>query len=735
MRTIFKIARFELSTLFYSPVAWLVLMIFPIQAGLDITKFIQMIGRASRMGQEFTEITDKIFGGNYGFFAGVKNTLYLYIPLLTMGLISRETHSGSIKLLLSSPVKVRDIVLGKYLAMMAYGLILIFIVVLFGVAGGLSIKNMDYGQVFAGTFGLYLLICAYAAIGLFMSSLTSYQVVAAISTLGILGVLNFIGSLLQGVDLIRHVTYFLSISGRTEQAISGLISTEDVAYFLIVIFFFLMLTGIKLQAGREAKPLRVKLLRYMALIFVCFVAGYISSRPSLTAYLDLTAVKTRTLNASSVALIKTMDKPLRVTTYVNILDENYYMAKPEVKSADEKTLMQYRRFMPDLKMDYVYYYDVSKNANLYKSHPGMDEKALAKSVADVYGLNFESVLTPAQIRKIVNLSGEENRVVRQLSYGDQKTFLRYFNDMMMYASEQEITAAIKRIVMPSKIPVVIFLTGHDERSTYKTGDKEYRVATTELTFRYALINQGFDVDTVSLQTRDIPAKTSVLVIADPGLSFSASDLDKIKRYIDRGGNLLITTEPGRQTVLSPLLAHLGIGTNKESVIEKSRDFAPDFILAKFSEQAGPYFKKYNSAWQAEGVVAMPGAVSLNAISASAFNITPILTDQQKHPLVLALTRRIADKEQRIMIAGDADFMSSVEIARGRPVTRNFDLITETFRWFTGGEFPVNTYRPKSQDVISSDDNGVLAIRIFFFGILPFSLLITATLLLIYRKRR
>lgn len=735
MRTIFKIARFELSTLFYSPVAWLVLMIFPIQAGLDITKFIQMIGRGSRMGQEFTEITDKIFGGNYGFFAGVKNTLYLYIPLLTMGLISREIHSGSIKLLLSSPIKVRDIVLGKYLAMMAYGLILIFIVMLFGVAGGLSIKNMDYGQVIAGTFGLYLLICAYAAIGLFMSSLTSYQVVAAISTLGILGVLNFIGGLLQGVDLIRHVTYFLSISGRTEQAISGLISTEDVAYFLIVIFFFLMLTGIKLQAGREAKPFRVKLLRYVALIFVCFVAGYISSRPSITGYLDLTAVKTRTLNANSIALIKTMDKPLRVTTYVNILDENYYMAKPEVKSTDEKTMTQYRRFMPDLKMDYVYYYDVSKNDNLYKSHPGMDEKALAKSVADVYGLNFKSILTPGQIRKIVNLSGEENRVVRQLSYGDQKTFLRYFNDMMMYASEQEITAAIKRIVVPSKIPVVTFLTGHDERGPYKTGDKEYRVATTELTFRYALINQGFDVDTVSLQGRDIPAKTTVLVIADPGLEFSTSDLDKIKRYIDRGGNLLITTELGQQTVLSPLLAHLGIGMNKDNVIEKSSDFAPDFILARFSEQAGPYFKKYNSAWQADGVVAMPGVVSLNTISASAFNITPILTDQQKHPLVVALTRKLADKEQRIMIAGDADFMSSVEIARGRPVTRNFDLITETFRWFTGGEFPVNTYRPKSQDVISSDDDGVLAIRIFFFGILPFSLLITATLLLIYRKRR
>lgn len=734
MRTIFRIARFELSTLFYSPVAWLILIIFPIQAGLDITKYIQMIGRAARMGQEFTEITDKIFGGNYGFFAGVKNTLYLYIPLLTMGLISKEIHSGSIKLLLSSPIKVRDIVLGKYLAMMAYGLILLFILGLFGLAGAYSITAMDYGQVIAGAFGLYLLICAYSAIGLFMSSLTSYQVVAAISTLAVLGLLNFIGGLFQGVDLIRHVTYFLSIAGRTEQAIAGLISTEDVTYFLIVIAFFLMLTGIKLQSAREAKPVRVKVMRYVTLIAVCFLVGYISSRPKLTAYLDMTAVKTRTLHANSIALIKKMDKPLKIVTYVNIMDENYYMAKPEAKSADEKFFMQYRRFMPDLQMEYVYYYDTSKNATLYKTNAGLDDKTIAKRVSDIYGLDFNKIVRPEEIRKMVDLRGEENRVVRQLVYGDQKTFLRYYNDMMMYPSEQEITAAIKRVVEPDKIPTVTFLTGNDERSKDKAGDAHYRTATVELTFRYSLINQGFNVDTVNLQAQEIPKNTSVLVIADPKVNFTTVDLTKINNYIDAGGNLLIAAEPGTAEVLKPVLAKLQVQTGLP-VQEKSRDFAPDFILSSFTAQAANYAARYAALKAENGIVSVPGVVSLQAVPGNGFQVVPVLSDKSGQPLALAMFRQIKNKAQRIMILGDADFMSSAELYRGRPATKNFDFITEMFSWFNYAEFPVDTHHEKSRDVINSDEAGLLAIRIFFFGVLPISFLIAAIVLLVYRKRR
>ena len=73
---------------------------------------------------------------------------------------------------------------------------------------------------------------------------------------------------------------------------------------------------------------------------------------------------------------------------------------------------------------------------------------------------------------------------------------------------------------------MLLLTGDGERKTIKKGDREYKTVTTEKTFRYALINQGFDVDTLSLGTQDIPDNINALVLADPQGELSASSHPK-----------------------------------------------------------------------------------------------------------------------------------------------------------------------------------------------------------------
>ncbi|SEW37644.1 Gldg family protein [Chitinophaga arvensicola] len=735
MRVIIRIARQELSILFHSPVAWLILIVFPVQIGIDFLHYIQMIGRAQRMGHHFTDVTAMVFAGKEGFFPGVKSTLYFYIPLLTMGLISRETHSGSIKLLLSSPIKVRDIVLGKYAAMMGYGAVLLLIICLYCVSGAFFIEHIDWKLMFSGALGIYLLICAYAAIGLFMSSLTTYQVVAAISTLAVLAGLNFVGGLFQGNDTIRHITYFMSIAGRTEQFIFGLISSEDAFYFVLVIGFFLAITGMRLQDQREAKSVYTRTARYVGLVVFCFVTGYISSLPSCTGYIDMTATKTHTLGPQSLALIKKMDKPLKVTTYVNILDNNYYMGAPEKKSEDERLLTPYRRFMPNLKMEYVYYYDFANNKSLYKNYPGESDAAIAKKVADIQDLDYRKVLPPAQIRKLVDLGPEENRLVRLLQYGDGKTFLRYYDDIMVYPSEQEFTAALKRIVTPSKIPVITFLTGNGERSITKNGDAALRKFVNELTFRGALINQGFNVDTVNLSVQDIAPATSVLVIADPETAFPATVQAKLDQYLADGGSLLLMTEPGAAAVLAPLLQQLNVQAANAPVQEESRDYAPDFILAGFSDSAGVIASRLEGYRKDSAIVSLVGAAPLQYAPQAGFRTVPLLQTKTHQPLALALERQVKNKSQRIIVTGDADFMSTGELGRRQPVTWNQAFITEMFRWFSAEEFPVSTGKVRPIDVIDSDDKGILTMRVFFFGVIPASLLIFATVLLLYRKRR
>lgn len=106
-----------------------------------------------------------------------------------------------------------------------------FVLLIYIVVAWCSIKDFDYPMVFTGLLGLYLLLCVYAAVGLFMSSLTSYQVVAAMLTLTILGVLNYVGSMWQDVEFVREITYWLSISGRANEFIRGLICSEDLTVF------------------------------------------------------------------------------------------------------------------------------------------------------------------------------------------------------------------------------------------------------------------------------------------------------------------------------------------------------------------------------------------------------------------------------------------------------------------------------------------------------------------------
>ena len=192
MKIIYKIAKAELQSLFFSPIAWLILILYTFQTGMDFAGLVDGVMKGREMGYGVTNGTSRFFGGWDGVLTVVQGYLYLYIPLLTMNLMSRELGSGSIKLLYSSPVTNVQIILGKYLSMLIYALVLVGILVLYVIIGAIIIKNFDYPQVLTGLLGIYFLICAYAAIGLLMSSLTSYQVVAAVGTLAVLSLLTYV---------------------------------------------------------------------------------------------------------------------------------------------------------------------------------------------------------------------------------------------------------------------------------------------------------------------------------------------------------------------------------------------------------------------------------------------------------------------------------------------------------------------------------------------------------------
>ena len=113
-----------------------------------------------------------------------------------------------------------------------------------------------------------------------MSSLTSYQVVAAMLTLAMLGALNYVKDMWQDIEFIRDITYWLSISGRAGEFVIGLICSEDLLYFVIVIVLFLTLAIIRLQACRQKSPWFLTLGRYVGVVLLACFLGYLSSRPN-----------------------------------------------------------------------------------------------------------------------------------------------------------------------------------------------------------------------------------------------------------------------------------------------------------------------------------------------------------------------------------------------------------------------------------------------------------------------
>ncbi|RAJ76773.1 ABC-2 type transport system permease protein [Chitinophaga dinghuensis] len=775
MKMIFKIARTELRNLFYSPVAWFLTIAFMVQCGVYYTSALYPVAKWQEVLLQNTPtfkdfgvaMTAGIFLAPDGIFMNVLQNLYLFVPLLTMGLISREINSGTIKLLYSSPVKIREIVLGKYLAVMIYNLLLVGVVGVFIVTGIINIHHADYGWLLSALLGFYLLVCAYTAVGLFMSSLTTYQIVSAIGSFIIIFILSRIGTLWQKYDLVRDLTYFLSLSGRTTKMLKGLITTKDLIYFILIVYMFVGFTLIKLKAGRESKPWYVKTGRYMLIAISVLVLGYFSSRPGYIGYWDTTANNNNTLHVNTQQVIKEMkDGPLEVTLYCNLFGGGVGRGLPENRNDYLWNLWEpYLRFKPDIKFNYVYYYDVpDSDSTLYITWGRKSYQEIAAKMCEGYEIKPSLFKPGAEVRKLIDLSPENYRMVMQLQYKGKTTFLRTFDDATFWPEEPQVGAAFKRLLQPV-MPKELFLTGNLERDIYKKGEREYNYHSLSKDNRYSLINIGFDADTIA-ETQEIPEDVTTLVIADPKTALSEATMLHLKRYIDKGGNMFILGEPGKQQVLNPLLAQLGVKMMDGTLIELSKDEMPHMVKPYLTIQSLDLSGEPLLQLLKEGMkkgedslpLLMPGVAGLEWTNDSGYTVQPLLqtgfnrawlkagtlvTDSvppvfnpadgdskiPRYTTAVSLSRKLAQKEQRIIISADADFMSNLRQGGG--------FLSRTFySWLDDGKFPIYTPRPKPQDtLLNIGTTGAGILKIVYVWVLPGLVLLLGTVLLIRRKRK
>lgn len=244
------IAARELRSLFLSPLAWSVLAVVEfILAFL----FLAQLDEYARLQPQLATlpsppgITEVVVAPIFGTAAVI---LLLVIPLLTMRLVSEERRNRTLPLLFSAPVSMSEIILGKYLGVIGFLGVMLLLLVLMPLSL-LMVGGLDFGLLASATLGLALMLAAFAAAGLFMSTVSAQPTVAAIGTFGVLLLLWIVdwagGSLGDGGETL--FTY-LSLQRHYQDLLRGLFDSSDIAYYVLFIVTFLVLGIRRLDAER-----------------------------------------------------------------------------------------------------------------------------------------------------------------------------------------------------------------------------------------------------------------------------------------------------------------------------------------------------------------------------------------------------------------------------------------------------------------------------------------------------
>ena len=236
------IIKKEIMAYFTSLIAYVVIAIFLIISGYffytNLVMFVMFVGSDVKLGLWQHTFYDMRFV-----------TLSL-IPLLTMRLFSEEKKLGTIELLFTNPIRDIEVILGKYLACLMVYTLMLLLTFLYPILLEI-VFSVEIGPLISGYMGLFLLGAASIACGIFLSSLTENQIVAAISTVGVL-LFMWLIDWNEGIAGQKMITILhqISLSEHFFNSIKGVIDIDDIVYYLSLTAFFLYLTVCSLESRK-----------------------------------------------------------------------------------------------------------------------------------------------------------------------------------------------------------------------------------------------------------------------------------------------------------------------------------------------------------------------------------------------------------------------------------------------------------------------------------------------------
>ena len=441
-----------------------------------------------------------------------------------------------------------------------------------------------------------------------------------------------------------------------------------------------------------------KIVFILLLLTAVGLLGWLSNLHSLQ--FDWTSNKRNTLSQSSIDLLDTMEHPVLVTVYVQD-DET-------VRAAVEEILQRYQREKKDFTYRLI--------------NPDIDFEAAQRDGIERY-----------------------NQIVVQ--YNDNK-------EVISSLSEQTISNALLRLSRPGKRRIV-FLKGHGERSITDDDNTSYSKLVAELS------SKGFAPEAHNLLLSALPADTRVLVLAAPDRELLEGELEHIKTYVNDGGNLLWLMDPGELQGTDDLADMLGVRFLPGMIVDNNINLRNtlriqhpamipvlDYVAHPVTENI-----QYNTLFPiSRGVeptdTPFDAAVIVQSLPQSWSEAGAIGEEIVFEPdngdvkgpvgIIMALEKAVdreggADKAaQRIIVAGDSDFLANSYIGAGA----NLSLGLNLFNWLAGDDELIAVEVKNAPDTrLQLDDTETLLIGLGYFIVLPAGLVLAGVVIWLRRRKR
>lgn len=470
------------------------------------------------------------------------------VPILTMRVLAEEKHAKTDQLLLTAPISVGKIVLGKFLA-----LALVYTICI-GVICVAPLVLMIFGEVplaetYVGILGFWLYGLATIAIGTFVSSLTESQVISAVVSFGLI----FVGYMMSSIcsvisssgNLLTKILGCYDLYTPLDDFFNGTLSVTGIVYYLSVIALALFLTEQMIQKRRWT-----------------ISRNMISTSVFSTGMIAIVVALTVVVNLIASALPETY-------TQIDATSQKLYSITKDTE-----------KYLDTLKDDVTLYVMVNKNSKddnvdrTLQKYASASKHVKVKYVDPNVSPTFASKYTDSDVtsNSIIVVCGDRSKVIDYNSDIYEYSYDSSYNySVTGYDCEGQVTAAIQYVTSESTTNVYE-LTGHDESTL--SGD-----------FSEVFQKRFMNVGSLSLLTVDaIPEDCQALFITAPQSDLSEDDLSKLSQYLGNGGKIYLSIDYSKWNDLTnfkKLLSDNSIETTESLLAETDRSYyyqSPFYLL-------------------------------------------------------------------------------------------------------------------------------------------------------------